>query len=83
MEGEFQGGRRRGIEVSQDKSLLLNSRHDSVDNYLRYPSLPPSPLPPSDTFKRAFIIQLSSNFTGCECVTASTLWMLNDALVSD
>lgn len=71
-----------GGEVSQDKSLLLNSRHDSVDNYLYYPSLAPS-LPPSDTFKRAFIIQLSSDFTGCKCVTASTLRMLNDAPALD
>lgn len=37
-----EGGREGGIEVSQDKSLLLNSRHDSVDNYLCYPSLLPS-----------------------------------------
>lgn len=60
-----------GFEVSQDKSPLLNSRHDSVDNYL--------PSPPSDTFKRASIIRLSSHFA--ECVTSSTLWMLNDAPV--
>lgn len=45
-------------------------------------AIPPT-LPSPDTFKRAFIIQLSSDFTGCECVAASTLWMLNDALVSD
>lgn len=28
-------------EVSQDKSLLLNSCHDSLDNNLHYPSQPP------------------------------------------
>lgn len=82
--GGGERARERESEVSQDKSPLLNSRHDSLDNYLRYPTPPLPPLlPPSDTFKRAFIIQLSSDFTGCECVAAPTLWMLNDAPVSD
>lgn len=41
----WSGGRERESEVSQDKSPLLNSRHDSLDNYLHHPASPLSSHP--------------------------------------
>lgn len=69
-------------EISQDKSPLLNSCHDSLDNNLHYPS--------PKTHLKAFTIPLPSDFTGWRCVAAykplhcpNTCWMLFNASVLD
>lgn len=63
-------------EISQDKSLLLNSCHDSLGNNLRY-------LAPK-THLKAFTIPLPSDFTVWKCVTdykllhcPTTCWLLD------
>lgn len=69
-------------EISQDKSPLLNSCHDSLDNNLHYPT--------PKTHLKACTIPLPSDFTGWKCVTAykplhcpTTCWMLLNASVLD
>lgn len=69
-------------EISQDKSLLLNSCHDSFDNNIYYPA--------PKTHLKAFTIPLPSDFTGWKCATAykplhcpTTCWIRLNASVLD
>lgn len=50
-------------EISQDKSPLLNSCHDSLDNNLHYPA--------PKTHLTAFRIPLPSDYTGWMCVACT------------
>lgn len=55
-------------EISQDKSPLLNSCHDSLDNNLHYPA--------PKTHLKACTIPLPSDSTGwevCDCIQATPL----------
>lgn len=68
--------------ISQDKSPLLNSCHDSLDNNLHHPA--------HKTHLKACTIPLPSDFSGWKCVTAykplhcpATLWMLPNVSVLD
>lgn len=53
-------------EIFQDKSLLLNSCHDSLDNNPHYPA--------PNRLLKACTIPLPLAFSGWNCVSAYTLW---------